>query len=128
MTDSAPRYNAIGNAFRSHDIVNHSDGEYVRMERGRKITTNTIESYFAILKRGLIGTFHNVSTAHLHRYCNEFDFRYNNRERREKIDGKWVKVGLDDAERALESLKGIQGKRLTYRRISGTKRQGPLPS
>lgn len=115
MTDSAPRYNAIGNAFKSHDIVNHSDGEYVRNEGGFKITTNTIESYFALLKRGLIGTYHNVSSAHLHRYTNEFDFRYNNR----------IKLGIDDVQRTEQALKGIQGKRLTYRRPSGAQPKGP---
>jgi hypothetical protein len=66
--------------------------------------TNTIEGFFSLLKRGIIGTYHHVSEQHLGRYTAEFDFRYNTRK-------------LDDAERADESLLGAVGKRLTYRRI-----------
>lgn len=64
--------------------------------------TNTVEGYFSLLKRGLIGTYHHVSSAHLHRYTNEFDFRYNTR-------------ALNDAERANSILRETTGKRLTYR-------------
>lgn len=62
----------------------------------------TIEDYFSLLKRGIIGTFHHVGEQHLQRYCTEFDFRYNHRK-------------SSDAERAQALLKGIQGKCLTYR-------------
>lgn len=55
--------------------------------------------------------------AHLQRYANEFDFRWNHRERKEKVNGKWEKVGYNDTQRTNEALKGIKGKRLTYRRI-----------
>jgi len=102
MTDEAPYYKAAGEYFAEHSKVNHSKGEYVR----GKVTTNTVEGFFSILKRGLIGTYHHVSPAHLQRYCVEFDFRYNNRS----------KLGVTDAERAQIALKGIVGKRLTYRR------------
>lgn len=68
----------------------------------------TVEGYFSILKRGLIGTYHHVSEAHLQRYVTEFDFRYNNR----------TAMGVTDAQRANVALKGIGGKRLTYRRTS----------
>ena len=82
--------------------VNHSAGEYVR----GGAHTNTIENYFSILKRGLIGTYHSVSATHLKRYLAEFDFRYNHRQG----------LGFSDAERMEKSIPGIVGKRLTYRR------------
>jgi hypothetical protein len=66
-----------------------------------------VESSFAILKRGLNGTFHSVSEKHLQRYCTEFDFRWNYRQSQ----------GFSDIDRATVALKGITGKRLTYRRI-----------
>jgi hypothetical protein len=72
------------------------------------VHTNTAESFFNILKRGLIGTYHHVGEQHLQKYVTEFDFRYNNR----------TKLGVTDAERADKALKGITGKRLTYRRIN----------
>jgi hypothetical protein len=88
--------------------VNHSAEEYVRAYFWH---TNTAESYFAILKRGIHGTYHHVSEAHLHRYLAEFDFRYNQR----------ITLGIDDDQRMEEATKGVVGKRLTYRR---TRRPG----
>ena len=70
--------------------------------------TNTIEGYFSVLKRGMIGTYQHVGEQHLQRYLAEFDFRYSNR----------AKLGIDDAVRADLALKGISGTRLTYRRIN----------
>jgi hypothetical protein len=93
MTDGAQSYPAIGAEFASHGAVNHGDGEYVR---DGYIHSNTVESYFAILKRGVFGTFHSVSEAHLHRYLAEFDFRYNLR----------TALGVDDTTRTNEALKG----------------------
>jgi len=84
------------------EAVNHSIGEYVR----GPAHTNTIENYFSILKRGIVGTYHHVSQQHLKRYLAEFDFRYNQRSA----------LGVSDAERATKMLQGILGKRLTYRR------------
>jgi transposase-like protein len=115
MTDEASVYKKIGKEFDQHSSVNHKKGEYVRGD----VTTNTVESSFAIFKRGLYGTFHSVSEKHLQKYATEFDFRWNYRERRLKIDGVWAMVGFDDAERTDAALKGISGKRLTYRRIGG---------
>jgi hypothetical protein len=86
----------------SHSSVNHSKEEYVRGD----VHTNTVEGYFSILKRGIIGTYHHGSEAHLQRYCHEFDFRYNHR----------TALGVTDAERANAVLKELGGKRLTYRR------------
>ena len=102
MTDDHNGYKAVGKEYTGHGVVKHSLGEYVR--KG-VFHTNTVESYFAILKRGIIGVYHSVSEAHLNRYLGEFDFRYNTRK-------------LNDFERATESLKGARGKRLTYRRTS----------
>ncbi len=102
MTDDAHYYRRIGRGFASHQSVNHSQGEYAR----GNVTTNTVEGFFSILKRGLVGTFHHVAPKHLGRYCTEFDFRYNTR----------TAMGFTDAERAQLALKGISGKRLTYRR------------
>lgn len=92
----------VGRKFSKHQSVNHSIKEYVRGE----VHTNTIEGYFGIMKRGIVGTYHHVSPQHLKRYLAEFDFRYNERE----------KLGINDAERMSRSIPGIVGKRLTYRR------------
>ena len=105
MTDEAPVYINIGEEFAGHSTVNHSVEEYVRAYFWH---TNTAEGYFSILKRGIMGTFHHVSSQHLHRYLTEFDFRYNERE----------KLGVSDAQRMAKSVQGIVGKRLTYRRTS----------
>ena len=98
MTDGAHVYTGIGSEFASHQPVNHFAGEYVRGDAH----SNSAESYFAILKRGVYGTFHSLSEAHLHRYLVEFDYRYSTR--------KW-----SDVERAEELLRGAKGKRLMYR-------------
>lgn len=103
MTDDATVYPfALKNRVASHDVVCHSKDEYVRYEDGRTIHTNTVEGFFSILKRGIIGVYHHVGKGHLHRYLSEFDFRYNARE-------------IEDGERAVLALKGFEGKRLTYR-------------
>ena len=100
MTDESPVYPKIGEEFSGHGTVNHSAEEYVAL--GGFHHTNTVESHFALLKRGVYGTFHSISEAHLHRYLAEFDFRANTR-------------GIDDGERAAILLRGTQGKRLMYR-------------
>jgi transposase-like protein len=102
MTDGARFYRYMGREFASHQSVDHTGGEYVRGEAH----SNTAENYFSILKRGINGTFIHVSEAHLGRYLSEFDFRYSNR----------IGLGVDDTQRTQEALKGIGGKRLTYRR------------
>ncbi|WP_439574172.1 IS1595 family transposase [Phreatobacter sp.] len=101
MTDESTVYPGIGKKFASHSTVNHSANEYARL--GGYIHINTAESYFSLVKRGITGSFHHVSEAHLHRYLAEFDFRYNNRT-------------VTDYERFSASIPGIVGKRLTYRR------------
>jgi len=106
MTDDARIYRRIGRHFASHASVNHSAGEYAR----GNVTTNTVEGFFSILKRGLVGTFHHVAPKHLNRYVGEFSFRYNTR----------TALGYTDVERAAIALKGISGKRLTYLPVKGT--------
>ena len=102
MTDEARIYTKIGREFAQHSTVNHGAKEYAR----GTVTTNTVESSFAVLKRGLYGTFHSVSEQHLQRYCNEFDFRWNTR----------ASQGFTDTMRTDAALSAIGGKRLTYRR------------
>lgn len=101
MTDDANAYKVLGTEFSEHGVVNHTAKEYARGD----VTTNTVESSFALLKRGLVGTFHSVSEQHLQRYATEFDFRWNTRQ----------KLGFNDVQRTQALLKGIAGKRLTYR-------------
>lgn len=100
MTDTASVYNKLGNAFASHETVNHNVGEYARGD----VTTNSVEGYFGIFKRGLFGTYQHCGENHLHRYLAEFDFRHNNRK----------SLGIDDTERAENLVKGVVGKRLMY--------------
>lgn len=101
MTDGARMYPAVGREFAAHSSVDHSAGEYVRHGHHH---SNTVENYFSILKRGITGTYHFVSEAHLSRYLSEFDFRYSNREG----------LGISDTDRAAEAVRGVVGKRLTY--------------
>jgi hypothetical protein len=84
-----------------HEKVNHSRREYARGD----VTTNSVEGYFSVFERGLVGTYQHISEQHLQRYLAEFDFRQSNR----------AKLGVDDAMRADRALKGAVGKRLTYR-------------
>jgi transposase-like protein len=106
-TDDAGQYRHMGKDFDRHEVINHGADEYVRGDA----STNTVESYFATLKRGINGTFHHVSQQHLKRYLAEFDYRYNEREA----------LGVDDAGRMEKSIPGIVGKRLTYRVTRGSK-------
>jgi transposase-like protein len=108
MTDGARMYPRVGREFAAHSSVDHAAGEYVRMGFHH---SNTVENYFSILKRGVIGTFHHVSEAHLARYLAEFDFRYSHRSG----------LGVNDTERTNEVLRHIGGKRLTYRRSDEAK-------
>jgi hypothetical protein len=100
-TDESGIYWSVGEEFTTHRTVNHSAEEYVRGDA----YTNTVEGMFSILKRGIYGIYQHVSEAHLHRYLNEFDFRYNNR----------VALGVSDTERATRAIQGAAGKRLFYR-------------
>lgn len=100
FTDEGRWYKPLSQHF-THEVVNHSRKEYVRGETH----TNTVEGFFGTFKRGMKGVYQHCAEKHLHRYLAEFNFRYNNR----------VKLGFNDAVRADLALKGIVGKRLTYR-------------
>jgi len=100
-TDESGVYWKAGERFASHRTVNHAQEEYVRGDA----STNAAENYFSILKRGIYRIYQHVSEEHLHRYLAEFDFRYSNR----------IGLGVDDQERAHRALRGVVGKRLTYR-------------
>jgi transposase-like protein len=101
MTDESAVYRSIGKEFKYHFTVEHGAGEYVR----GTAHTNTIEGFFSIFKRGMIGVYQHCSSAHLQRYLAEFDFRYNER----------IALGIGDVERTGKALGGIVGKRLLYR-------------
>jgi transposase-like protein len=101
-TDESRLYNLAQWRFAKHETINHSADEYVRGD----VTTNTVEGYFSIFKRGMKGVYQHCGEKHLHRYLAEFDFRYNTR----------TALGFNDADRASELAKAVVGKRLTYRR------------
>lgn len=102
FTDEFASYLGIGQHFVGHHAVNHSNKEYVRIEStGETVTTNTAESYFALLKRGYYGVFHHFSRHHMHRYCDEFSFRWDHRK-------------ITDGSRMIAAIVGAEGKRLKY--------------
>ena len=120
-TDEAQTYKYIAEfgAVDKHETVNHSKDEYVRYpapnvvnfpdgEPDPIITTNTVEGFYSIFKRGMKGIYQHCSEKHLHRYLNEFDFRYSNR----------IATGYDDVARAEKALKGVRGKRLKYKTVN----------
>jgi transposase-like protein len=110
-TDEASVFITPGRGMARHETVTQSAEEYVRyLKDGTKAHTNTVEGYFSIFKRGMIGVYQHCGEKHLHRYLAEFDFRYSNR----------VALKIDDAERSERAIKGIEAKPLTYRR---TRRQ-----
>jgi len=107
LTDEAGYYSTARVYFAGHETVCHKAEEYVRTS-DPSVHTNTVEGYFSIFKRGMKGVYQHCGKQHLHRYLAEFDFRYNNR----------AKLGINDSQRAVIALKGISGKRLTYRRTA----------
>lgn len=101
LTDESTLYTKAGwNFLGGHHTVTHSKKEYVRT--GTDVHTNTVESVFSLLKRGIYGTFHSVSKKHLPNYLNEFEYRHNTRK-------------MDDASRISKAIRRVDGKRLTYR-------------
>lgn len=102
ITDDFPMYRGLGKEFAGgHEVIGHNKKEYVRGD----VYTNTAESFFALLKRGVHGTYHHVSKEHLHRYCDEFSFRWNLRK-------------VNDGERATAAIRGMEGKRLAYKAVT----------
>jgi len=104
-TDESNLYPEIGKSFASHETVHHAAKEYARDD----VTTNTVEGFFGIFKRGMIGVYQHCGEQHLQRYLDEFAFRWNNRS----------KMGVEDIQRAKIACHSMSGKRLTYRRIGG---------
>lgn len=102
MTDEFGAYRGLKREYRKHSTIRHKWHVYARKEGDVLISTNTIEGYFSILKRGINGVYHHVGKKHLHRYLSEFDFRYNARH-------------VNDGQRAMLAIKGVAGKRLMYR-------------
>jgi transposase-like protein len=98
-TDEALGYKGLRHLDYKHETINHRSGEYVRDD----VTTNGIEAVWAVLKRGVYGTFHHVSEKHLARYVDEFTFRLN--------EGN---VERHTLQRLESFVKGVAGKRLTY--------------
>ena len=111
MTDEAKWYARLNEHFAQHGSTIHSNGQYVDRD-DKTIHTNTVEGFFSIFKRGMKGVYQHCDSSHLQRYLAEFDFRYSNR----------AKLEIDDAERTVKALKGIEGKRLTYRRTNRQKK------
>ncbi len=101
MTDEHKMYIKVGYEFQSHQSVRHNRNEYVRGD----VYTNTLEGYYSIFKRGMRGVYQHCGEQHLQRYVTEFNFRYNHRND-------------NDNERRDAALRGISGKRLTYRRTT----------
>ena len=105
LTDEARHYKGMKHVFAAHGTVAHARGEYVSAA-DRTITTNQIEGFFGIFKRGMRGIYQHCAEKHLHRYLAEFDFRYTNREA----------TGCNDADRTRKALEGTIGRRLMYAR------------
>src|SRR5260370_19101544 len=101
MSDEANQYAQLGDDFADHDAVDHSREEWAYADRktGVVVTINSAESYYAVFKRGMFGTYQWCAEAHLHRYLAEFDFRHSNRS-------ALVVVDVARAERALQRVKG----------------------
>jgi transposase-like protein len=107
QTDESALYPEIGKSFASHETVRHAAKEYARGD----VTTNSVEGFFGVFKRGFNGIYQHCGEQHFQRYLDEYTFRYNYR----------VKLGFSDMDRAMAAAKGIEGKRLTYRRIGEAK-------
>jgi transposase-like protein len=104
-TDESPLYKDVGREFAAHKTVEHGSLGYGFFVGKDGQTTNAAENFFGIFKRGMVGTYHKCEVQHLGRYVAEFEFRYNNR----------IGLGINDKMRAEALLKGVEGKRLTYR-------------
>jgi transposase-like protein len=112
MTDESNTYVNLNEYFAKHGVVDHSRKEYAYTDRvsGTSFGINSAEGYYSVFKRGMKGIYQHCKEKHLHRYVAEFDFRHSNR----------VRLGIDDMDRTVRALRGIVGKRLTYRDSSKT--------
>ena len=104
-TDESRLYKGADAVFAKHETVKHSAGEYARGD----VTTNSVEGFFGVFKKGMVGVYQHCGEKHLSRYVDEFAFRHNTR----------TALGFNDADRAALAIQGAAGKRLTYRRTDG---------
>lgn len=103
-TDQHGVYRNVCYPFAQHHVVNHSEKEYARRESDGSVAhVNTCESFFSLLKRGIMGSWHHVSKEHLPKYCDEFAFRWNNRR-------------ISDGQRMVKAVAAVEGKRLMYKK------------
>jgi hypothetical protein len=102
QTDEATIYHFMHDEFPNHDFVTHKRKEYSRRENGKHITTNTVEGYFRLFKRGIYGTYHHIGRGYMQQYLNEFDFKFNNRK-------------VSDAQRVDLAIRATEAKRLTMK-------------
>lgn len=102
ITDEKPAYRRIGKEFAAHRTVSHHKAQWADGDT----YTNTIEGFFSLLKRSMVGTYHSVSKKHLHRYVSQSEFMYNTRD-------------LDDGERTVRAIQCADNKRLTYKQQVG---------
>jgi hypothetical protein len=108
ITDSLGSYSGLDREFAGHEVVNHSEHEYVR---DSVFHTNTIEGAFSLFKRSIYGIYHQCTPKHLSRYCDETMFRYNLRK-------------MKDADRFTLSLRNVEG-RLTYKNLVNKGKETP---
>jgi len=99
ITDQLRSYQGIAKTHR-HDVINHIQDEYVRGD----IHTNTIENFWSLLKRGIVGGYHKVSVKHLDRYLAEFTYRFNRRDEREQLFAMTAKNLLNGKNLPYEKL------------------------
>jgi hypothetical protein len=115
MTDEARHYIGIGRQFAEHHATNHSQKQYARkLPNGLSVNSNTAESFIALLRRGHYGIYHQISKRHLHRYCDEFRFRWDRRK-------------VSDGHRMVGVIAGSVGKRLKYREPASPKPRTDRP-
>ncbi len=114
ITDESKLYPAVHETH-THATVNHSAKEYFRKEGERHIHSNTVESSFSLLKRGVIGTFHHISAKHLPKYIAEFDHRWNTRHD-------------SDTARTQAGIKKTRGKRLKWKEMVAKVLVQPTPA
>jgi transposase-like protein len=105
-TDESRLYDTLGTEFAKHETVNHGAKEYARGKGDDLVTTNSVEGFFGVFKRGMVGVYQHCGEQHFQKYINEFTFRYNTRSR----------LGIEDAQRAVIAMRNAEGKRLTWRR------------
>jgi transposase-like protein len=104
-TDESRIYDGIEGSVASHETVFHGGKEYARGKGDDLVTTNSVEGFFGIFTRSMVGIYQHCAEKHLHRYLAEYDFRYSHR----------MRLGYTDMGRAMLAVKGAEGKRLTYR-------------